>query len=645
MTTAAPDTHAMLVAELRRITAIVERRGDGARPAVPARTPPDPDAPLAPIDVLRQVFELSPFEVDVLLLCAGVELDAACAQAVAHRQDRGPPDFALALAVLPDAHWSALLPDSALRRWRLLDVAAGPSLTGAALRIDERILHYLVGLDLLDPRLTGLVVEVEPGAELAPSHQAIARQIDDCWQAAFERGQRLPTIQLCGRDHVLNREIAACVSQALGCRLLVVDQHDLPDMVDDHDRLMRLIERETLLCPSCVLVIGSGSDRPGAALREANLARLIERTTMPLLVSVPAPLPPGSRATLCVTVDRISAAEQRAMWRKVVGPDRMAAADLDTIAYQFDLSLGAMRAAALEAINLANGNPDLPFAQALWQACCHAARAAMTGLVTRIETHHGWDHLILPEPEKDQLHALVAQIRQRPKVFGEWQFADAGGRGLGVAALFAGTSGTGKTLAAEVLAHELGLDLYRIDLSAVVDKYIGETEKNLARVFDAAEAGGAILLFDEADALFGKRSEVRDSHDRHANIEVGYLLQRVESYRGMAILTTNLKDSIDPAFLRRLRCIVTFPFPDAVQREAIWRTMFPAGVPLDGIDFAQLGRLNVAGGTIRNIALNAAFLAASDTGALTMRHIRAAAQTEYTKLNRTLSEAEMKVWP
>ena len=195
-----------------------------------------------------------------------------------------------------------------------------------------------------------------------------------------------------------------------------------------------------------------------------------------------------------------------------------------------------------------------------------------------------------------------------------------------------------------MLAGELGLDVYRIDLSAVVNKYIGETEKNLARVFDAAEAGGAILLFDEADALFGKRSEVKDSHDRHANIEVSYLLQRVEAYRGMAILTTNLKDSIDPAFLRRLRFIVNFPFPDAPQREAIWRAMFPPEMPLDGIDFAGLGRLNIAGGNIRNIALNAAFLAAGDGGALTMPHLATAARAEYAKLGRSLSEGEMTGW-
>jgi SpoVK/Ycf46/Vps4 family AAA+-type ATPase len=216
--------------------------------------------------------------------------------------------------------------------------------------------------------------------------------------------------------------------------------------------------------------------------------------------------------------------------------------------------------------------------------------------------------------------------------------------GLGISALFAGPSGTGKTLAAEVIAGVLGLDLYRIDLSQVVSKYIGETEKNLRRVFDAAEEGGAVLLFDEADALFGKRSEVKDSHDRYANIEVSYLLQRMEQYRGLAVLTTNLRDSLDDAFLRRLRFIVSFPFPDAVQRAGIWRRAFPPATPTEGLDPERLATLEVAGGTIRNIALAAAFLAADEDAPVRMGHLLRAARGEYEKLERPLSRAEVGGW-
>jgi SpoVK/Ycf46/Vps4 family AAA+-type ATPase len=195
-----------------------------------------------------------------------------------------------------------------------------------------------------------------------------------------------------------------------------------------------------------------------------------------------------------------------------------------------------------------------------------------------------------------------------------------------------------------VLANELALDLYKIDLSQVVSKYIGETEKNLRRVFDAAEAGGAILLFDEADALFGKRSEVKDSHDRYANIEVSYLLQRMEAYRGLAILTTNMKNALDPAFLRRIRFVVHFPFPDASQRMAIWQRIFPPQTPTQNLDAEKLAQLNVAGGNIRNIALAAAFLAAEEESPVTMRHLLQAARSEYLKIEKTLTAEEVRGW-
>jgi len=251
---------------------------------------------------------------------------------------------------------------------------------------------------------------------------------------------------------------------------------------------------------------------------------------------------------------------------------------------------------------------------------------------------------VLPEAQLRTLGQIAAHVRHRLTVHHDWGFADKSAAGLGIASLFWGDSGTGKTLAAEVLAGTLGLPLYRIDLSAVVSKYIGETEKNLARLFDAAEDAGAILLFDEADALFGKRSDVKDSHDRYANIEVSYLLQRMEAYSGLAILTTNHKATLDAAFLRRLRFVVHFPFPDQAQREGIWRTIFPAGVPRAGLDYARLARLDVAGGTIRNIALSAAFLAAEAGTPVRMAELLAAAHLEAAKRDKPYSDAETRGW-
>jgi SpoVK/Ycf46/Vps4 family AAA+-type ATPase len=251
---------------------------------------------------------------------------------------------------------------------------------------------------------------------------------------------------------------------------------------------------------------------------------------------------------------------------------------------------------------------------------------------------------VLPQAQRAALRQIEAHLRHRLTVLERWGFAARSSRGLGLAVLFTGESGTGKTMAAEILAAGLGLELYRIDLSSVVSKYIGETEKNLARVFDAAEASGAVLLFDEADALFGKRSEVKDSHDRYANIEVSYLLQRMEAYRGLAILTTNQKTALDPAFLRRLRFVVQFPFPDAEEREAIWRRTFPDHAPLADVDCAKLARLHATGGSIRNIALNAAFLAAEAGEPIGMRHLLDAARGEAGKRERVLTEGETRGW-
>jgi SpoVK/Ycf46/Vps4 family AAA+-type ATPase len=264
------------------------------------------------------------------------------------------------------------------------------------------------------------------------------------------------------------------------------------------------------------------------------------------------------------------------------------------------------------------------------------SRPQLDGLGQRIEPSADWAELVLPPERLDALHQLAAQVRRRSVVYDDWGFGKRGSRGLGISALFAGPSGTGKTMAAEVIARELRLDLYRIDLSAVVSKYIGETEKNLRRVFDAAERGGAVLLFDEADALFGKRTEVQDSHDRFANIEVSYLLQRMEAYAGLAILTTNMRAALDDAFVRRLRFVVEFPFPDAPQRAEIWRRVFPAGVPLAELNFDALARMDIAGGNIRNVALGAAFLAADAEEPVGPTHLIAAARTEYAKLDRPL---------
>jgi SpoVK/Ycf46/Vps4 family AAA+-type ATPase len=307
---------------------------------------------------------------------------------------------------------------------------------------------------------------------------------------------------------------------------------------------------------------------------------------------------------------------------------------VDAVLAQFDLDAPSIVAAAR----------DVRRGESLWDACRGATRTTLNELAERIDAVATFDDLVVNPSQRDALDDIVAHVRQRVRVFDEWGMAGPSQRGLGTSALFAGPSGTGKTLAAEVIARALSLDLYRIDLSRVVSKYIGDTEKNLRRVFDPAEQGGAVLLFDEADALFGKRSEVRDSHDRYANVEVSYLLQRMESYRGLAILTTNMRTVLDPAFVRRLRFIIAFPFPGIAEREQLWRRAFPPATPTRGIDATRLARLSVAGGNIRNIALYAAFLAAERNEPVGMGHLLRAALAECAKLERAPAEVEIEGW-
>jgi AAA+ superfamily predicted ATPase len=386
------------------------------------------------------------------------------------------------------------------------------------------------------------------------------------------------------------------------------------------------------------------------AADEAALKRLVETLRTPLLVSRRERMKPVERRVHSFEAPKASASEQIDLWRRALGA---AAPALDNpvqqLASQFNLSAAEIETVVAEATPerspvAAGGNSSgNSLATRLWEACRKQSRPRLEGLAQRIEAAAAWDDLVLPEKQKQLLRQAAIHVRRRNQVYGDWGFA-ADARGLGVSVLFAGPSGVGKTMAAEVLANELRLDLYRIDLSQVISKFIGETEKNLRRVFDAADDGGAILLFDEADALFGKRSEVKDSHDRYANIEVSYLLQRMEAYRGLAILTTNRKDALDTAFLRRIRFLVDFPFPEAPQRAEIWLRVFPRQTPTEGLRVDRLARLSAAGGNIRNIAMGAAFLAADAGEPVRMSHLLAAARTEFAKIERPLTELETAGW-
>lgn len=613
---------------------------DAAADASSNTTPGEAGGPAA-LDGLCSVFRLSPFECDVLLLCAGVELESAFAGLCAAAQGdpaRPYPTFSLALAALPQPHWSALTPAAPLRRHRLVEVGDGPALTHSPLRIDERILHCLVGLNGWDERLRGLVDLVPDEGALAPSHQALADRIAALWRGA---GAASPVIQLCGPERVGRRRVAAAACGQIGLGLGLLAAETLPSVPQEMETLLGIWEREAVLTGSALLL---EADEVGEGARPA-LARAVERAAGFVLLSGADRQPVRGRPVVTLEVGNPTRAEQRALWGLSLEP-RSASVNglIEQIATQFDVSDLTIRAAGAEALARATGDAPEALGRALWDACRVSSRPRLDDLAQRIQPAADWDDLVLPEAPRTVLRDIAAHVHRRGVVYHQWGFASQGERGLGISALFAGPSGVGKTMAAEVLARALDLDLYRIDLSAVVSKYIGESEKNLRRVFDAAEGGGAILLFDEADALFGKRTETKDSHDRYANQEVSYLLQRMESYRGLAILTTNLRSSLDTAFLRRLRYAVQFPFPDAAQRAEIWRRVFPPAAPTEGLDPEKLAQLGVAGGHIRSIALNAAFLAADAGEPIRPAHVLRAAQSECAKLERPLTDAETAGW-
>jgi len=605
--------------------------------------------PSPALDVIAAGFDLSGFEQECLLLCAGVELDSAIARACAdaHGDPARPyATFGLALGTLADPHWSALSPAAPLRRWNLVTVTHPEAPTTSPARVDERVLHALAAVSYLDPRVAAHALPVpELDLPLPDGMRRAADRLTALWSAdaspdpgtAARRTGPPRRVRLHGARRGDLRAVVAAAATALGGRAALLSGIDTPGTAAEREQLARLCERETVLGGwFWVLDVDDPASDAGRAALELG-----RRVHAPVAVLCDSP-DGEDLETVPVEVAPPSPAELARAWRRAVGPSRPADAGWpDRLAGQFHVGITDVAAVLAEVAPLGTRTPTGP---RLWAACLRRARPALDGLAARIDPRAGWEQLVLPPAQTALLHELTTHVRHRTTVFDTWGFGRRTQRGSGVAALFAGPSGTGKTFAGEVLARHLDLDLYRVDLSCVVSKYVGETEKNLRRIFDAAESGGAILLFDEADALFGKRSEVRDSHDRYANIEVSYLLARMETYRGLAILTTNLKDALDTAFLRRLRFIIQFPFPDTASRADIWRRVFPTELPTDGLDVAELARLEVSGGTIRNIALAAAFRAAQDGVPVRMAHVLAATRTEYAKLGKLLTEAEVAGW-
>ena len=595
-----------------------------------------------PLKRLSETFGLSIFELSILLGCAGQAINPEFPElwAIAHdRPECNYPTFQLALNCFPEPHWDALTKTRPLRKWQLIHYAASPEVTRACLQIDEAILHYLIGEAYDDPVIAEAITSVPTSIAtvLQPSYETIIHQAVSVFQGT---AKTQPIIQLCGPLRESQAEIATQISRVLKLSLYRLSSDAIPKERSERQQLLMRWQRWCALAPSLLLVEVNALDTN--EIQPALLCSFLRLLQVPAIVATDERLPLSHGVTF--DVEALQYGEQLELWQQEWQDyPQDVVPYLSSLAAQFRLSAVTIETASAAVRSQSDLTPE-EVREKLWQFCRLQARPELEGLAQRIDVKTTWEDFVLPEREKEILRHIIMHVRRQAIVYQNWGFAGKNQRGLGLTALFAGTSGTGKTTAAEVLACELDLDLFRIDLSAVMSKYIGETEKNLRRIFDAAEKGGGILLFDEADALFGSRTEVKDSHDRHANIEVSYLLQRMEAYQGLAILTTNFRDNLDSAFLRRLRFIVNFPYPKASERSQIWQRIFPKQTPTEGLDFQRLGQLDVTGGNIKSIALNAAFLAADAEEPVQMSHILEATKIEYMKSGRSLTRTETQGW-
>ena len=501
-----------------------------------------------------------------------------------------------------------------------------PSLT-RSLRVPDRIIAHLLGDDAPDPLIKGLLAE---GVELpSPAAAVMARGLAGGVRLVYVR-------ELPGAS---GRSLASSAFALGGRASLALDLSRLGPG-DDVDAVAGAAAREAAL-RGAGLIVG-----PVEAVLDRGPAAVRALTELPCTVALVGGRlfdPSWSRdVPLVLEAPALSVGQRHELWMRSVGDRPLDAFDPALVTMAFRLGPEHIVRAARSAVDasIAAGRPMTSDDIAGGARAQNAA--GLERLARRIVPGYRWDDLVLPPLVGVQLGEITARARHRERVVGEWGIGRRSGRALGITALFAGDSGTGKTMSAEVVAGDLGVDLYVIDLSTVVDKYIGETEKNLDRIFTEADRVNGVLLFDEADALFGKRSEVKDARDRYANVEVAYLLQRMESFDGIAILTTNLRANLDEAFTRRIDTIVDFPLPEEGARLALWRQHLPPSVPQGpDIDLGFLARrFKLAGGDIRNVCVAAAYLAATTDRPVSMGDLIRATEREYRKLGRLMTEAE-----
>jgi AAA+ superfamily predicted ATPase len=619
-----------------------------------------------PFKYLAKLFHLTAFEEQCLLICLAPELDRKYEKLYAYLQDdvtRKKPSVDLVLQLLCQTMREKLAarlafdPWSPLLKFRLLQMTDctpdGPStLLSRFLKLDDRVTNFLLGFPQIDARLVSfsqLLVECAQLDQVPVSGQLQSRirSFIDWYNGRAESKREQIVFHFVGPYGSGKRLLAEAICHELKLPLLIAEAEKLAGGKVPFDEALWFLGREAALQSAALCIQDFDS-----VLADANHTSLLKSVlevsktfTLTLFLlggrswKPPVLLSDHTFVELEIPIpdDRT---RERLWGSHLAGQSPLTTRhEAGALASKFRFTPGQIQNAAVTARNLARWrSPDDGelTEEDLYAACRAQLDPKLNRLARKIQPLHTWSDIVLPPDPLAQLRELCQRVDLSYRVLGEWGFGAKLSTGKGVNALFTGPSGTGKTMAAEILANELGLELYKIDLSQVVSKYIGETEKNLDSIFSAAEKGNVILFFDEADSLFGKRSEVRDSHDRYANIEISYLLQKMEDYEGVAILATNLSQNLDEAFVRRLAFSIQFPFPDEADRRRIWLGIWPPGISLaEDVDLELLARqFKLSGGNIKNVALAAAFFAAGDAGIVHMSHLLQATRREFQKLGK-----------
>ncbi len=612
---------------------------------------------------LQQTFGLDEFAWWAFIVCMAPALDLRYERIYGYLQDdvtRSLPSVDLLLHLLAPADRLARLDylhyferHASLQQYRLLLPADQHSDLRQSFRAAPGVVDWLLGAYAAPAALGDWAELILPPEDESEQEAAAAIFERDAMPSPRILGSVKPILCLHGDDPMQQELAARQLAAALGMPLLAVKFLPGEEAAAALEKLApavrdaRMLEAFLYIQGAEILINNDGALLPAAfeTLRLAGEAVLLG-SRIPCKLA--GDMPGNDYPLMLVPFGTLSAGERAELWAAMLDEalnESITETDLRVLAGQFALNSGEIIAAASSAMSqaLQQSRPlqstDL-FAAARFHSGHHLAE-----LAHKIEPRYSWDDLVLPETQMEMLRELVNMVQVRPLVLDEWGLGRKLTAGAGVSALFSGPPGTGKTLAAQIMAHQLGIDLYRIDLSTVVSKYIGETEKNLEHIFSEASQSNAILFFDEADTIFGKRSEVKDAHDRYANIEVGYLLQRMESYSGVSILATNLRANLDDAFTRRLQFIINFPFPDEKYRLKIWQVLMPPDMPrADDLDLRLMAnRFKLAGGSIRNILVSAAFLAASNGGKVEMPHLLHGARRELQKMGKLLTESDFSL--